>query len=427
MWIVHKQTLFLLPVGWLWAATVASAHLQCAAPLTRSPLCLSVWTPAQAGLHVVSSAELPPSWGFKEGSLPLLGASPDAIICHMLRLDDAGADEQLAEAVQQLLLVQQEQQGQQQGQELQAQQQAVLAASQLLTELLARVPCLTASDTTIDEREAAEAASSSGGGRGLDTAASAASGGPAVKVEPGVGDGAGDEPGAEGIEAQELLEALQAAMQQLGLNATPGSRNSDGTSSACTNCSTNGSGGPSGGEPEGCGAAAGPTSSQRSVEPQSGMGEGVEAADAASLYSALACGQPLEGGLCSRRLRGAGWLCVREVVEVKNTCCFQVSFMSVGAGNRGSADEAECKCLVSGTLDACQKRSNADTTPALRTPPSRTACPHHRRRSSGAPNVVRRASALCSKTTDLARAWRRCGCHSCSCTWRPPAAAQRCC
>lgn len=38
----------------------------------------------QAGLHIVQPSALPSQWGFKPDSLPVMGASPDAVICHVI-------------------------------------------------------------------------------------------------------------------------------------------------------------------------------------------------------------------------------------------------------------------------------------------------------------------------------------------------------
>lgn len=36
----------------------------------------------EAGLFLLDPAELPPEWGFAPGSLPFIGASPDAMLRH---------------------------------------------------------------------------------------------------------------------------------------------------------------------------------------------------------------------------------------------------------------------------------------------------------------------------------------------------------
>lgn len=36
----------------------------------------------ETGLHRIDAEDLPPDWGFAPGSLPPLGASPDALLCH---------------------------------------------------------------------------------------------------------------------------------------------------------------------------------------------------------------------------------------------------------------------------------------------------------------------------------------------------------
>jgi hypothetical protein len=47
--------------------------------------------PVQVGLCLCEGDDLPPSWGFQPGSLPPLGASPDALITRAV-VEDAGVD-----------------------------------------------------------------------------------------------------------------------------------------------------------------------------------------------------------------------------------------------------------------------------------------------------------------------------------------------
>jgi len=271
-----------VPVSTAWPAPPP-----CTWPASRGgwPLAQNMPPPAppicgpQAGLHIWRADQLPREWGISGEDLPLLGASPDAIICHMIHLDAAAAG-QLRQAAAQLVALQRSGAAELAG-----------ASQQLMQRLLALVAC----EGDCSRGSTPEAAAQQPPPQQPQPPP------PPQQARPGMETGAEPAAGQWGQEG-ELLQALQAAVQALSLQ-----ERQEGAAAASSTADSSG-GSSSGGVPvPGC----------------SGRAEGT---DPVSTFSRLCCAHPgmQDTAASLQRLEGADWLCVRECVEVKNTCCFQV-------------------------------------------------------------------------------------------------------